>query len=181
MYRTRAFNYTTGERMDRPEFPRSSDYPHESEWYTAYYAYVSAMKVFDAFAEQCPAFPMYQRPKKIHAKEKGIPVPRTGYRHWNSGANKGKTGVIANSHVVSHRYMDEGDKGSSLRREIKRKERILVSQEIAEGMEDYYADSEEEYDWTDYLALTDPYDYYESGCGDMWCHICGIDSEDEED
>jgi hypothetical protein len=174
MYRIRAFNRTTGESMQRPEFPRLLDYPHNSDWYQAYYVYLSAVKRFDAFAAECPAFPAYQRPKMVHATERGIPVPRTGYRRWNSGANKGKTGVIANSHVVSHRYMDEGDKGSSLRREIKRKERILVSQEIAEGIEEYRMETEipdDEYE-----------DYYEFGCGDSLCSVCGwnTESDDEE-
>lgn len=78
-------------------------------------------------------------------EEKGIPVPRTGKRRWHSGKNSGKTGVIGNSHVVSHRYMDEGDKGPALRREIRRKEQVIVDQEIAEGFSEWLYDGVDGY------------------------------------
>lgn len=185
MYRVRAFNRLTGESMERPEMPRIMAFDHMSDWLPAYYSYVSAMKVFEAFAAQCPAFPMWERPKMKHAERKGIPVPRTGYRRWHSGANKGKSGVIANSHVVSHRYMSEGDKGPSLRREIKRKERVIVALEIAEGLDDYYADVEDEYlsslpEWElwEYEGYPE-YDEYGYECGDPYCDICGTGSEED--
>lgn len=80
--------------------------------------------------------------------EKGIPVPGTGNYHGHSGKNSGKTGVIANSHVVSHRYADEGEKGPCLRREIKRKERIMVKAEIAQGFSDWLYGDMDDYDPT---------------------------------
>lgn len=153
MYLDRAFNYETREFMNKPEYPRFSDYGYISEWLPAYYAYLSAKKVYDAFAAECPEYPMWERPKMVHAKKRGIPVPRTGYRRWHSEANKGKSGVIANSHVVSHRYMSEGEKGPDLRREIKRKERVMVASEIAEGYAEWlYGDESDDYD---------PYEYYD--------------------
>lgn len=153
MYSSRAFNYLTRESMNKPEYPRFSNYGHLSEWLKAYHAYLSGMKVYDAFVATCPPFPSYERPKMVHAKEKGIPIPRTGYRRWHSNANKGKSGVIANSRVVSHRYMSEGDKGPDLRREIKRKERVYVAAEIAEGYAEWlYGDESDDYDPYEYVA-----------------------------
>jgi len=39
-------------------------------------------------------------------------------------------GVIGNSRIVPHRYMDEGDNGPAHRREIKRREKRLWKKEI---------------------------------------------------
>lgn len=88
------------------------------------------------------------RAREYARSEKGIPVPGTGRMAAPSGKNSGKTGVIGNSHVVSHRYMDEGEKGPSLRREIKRKERIMVEAEIAQGFSDWLYGDMDDYDPT---------------------------------
>lgn len=76
------------------------------------------------------------------AEFKGIPVPRTSSRRYHSKKDSGKTGVIGNSHIVSHRYMMEGDKGPALRREIKRKERLMVLAEISEEFDSWLADKD---------------------------------------
>lgn len=70
-------------------------------------------------------------------EEKGIPVPGTGNYRFRRAYYKNGHGVISGSHVVSHRYKSEGDKGKGLRREIKRKERVMVSEEITEGFSDW--------------------------------------------
>lgn len=148
MFRERAYNRLTGEQMYKPEFPRYSEYEHVSEWLPAYYTYISSMKLYQAFEASCPPRWVWEPSKMVHAKQKGIPIKGTGNRRWRSGENKGKSGVIASSHVVPHRYMHEGDKGKWLRREIKRKERMYVRQEIAEGFADwlYPPDVFDEYD-----------------------------------
>lgn len=89
--------------------------------------------------------------REYACSEKGIPVPGTGNYRWHSGKNSGKAGVIANSHVVSHRYADEGEKGPSLRREIKRKERIMVEAEIAQGFSDWLYGDMDDYDPMEYF------------------------------
>lgn len=185
---TFAYNRETKERMQKPKWPDYQGYAHSSEWYPAYYRYLSAMKVWDAFVKALPEEISYKRPNLVHATEKGIPVPRTGSRRWHSGKNSGKTGVIGSSRVLPHRYMDEGDKGKGHNRHIKRLERALwrseALEELREEQESYYV---EEYDWTDYLRLTDPQDYvwvndddiedhseYEDrfGCNDPYCLQC---------
>lgn len=52
------------------------------------------------------------------------------WKFWYSRAKNG--GVIGNSRIVPHRYMDEGDKGPALRREIKRREERLWRKEAEE-------------------------------------------------
>lgn len=120
-------NRLTGETMVRPVYPRFTDYPHVTEWTTAYYRYLSQMKVWNAFLEALPTEYAWERPKLKHATKKGVPVPRTashGRRKYKNGA-----GVSANSRVLPHRYADEGDKGQQHRREIRRKERTLWESE----------------------------------------------------
>lgn len=97
--------------------------------------------------------------RRFHAlpEDKGTPVPGTGKSRWHSRKDSGKAGVIGSSRVLPHRYMDEGDKGKAHNRRIKRVERAQwLSEAMAELQEEYDA---EEYDWTDYAVLTDPYDY----------------------
>lgn len=74
-----------------------------------------------------------------HARpeEKGIPVPGTGGSNYHSKKDSGKGGVSGGSRIVPHRYMDEGDKGKGHRREIRRKERPMVQDQISEGLWDY--------------------------------------------
>ena len=150
-----AYNRLINARMAKPQRPHYSDYPHLSEWYPAYYRYLSEMKVWTEFAESVAKVRyVYTPPKLTHATEKGIPVPRlrkSGRRKFKNGS-----GVSANSRVLSHRYADEGEKGKGLRREIRRKEKLMwhaeANQELTEELQD-------DYDWTDYMRLTDPHDY----------------------
>lgn len=130
-----AFNTLTRERMEKPVYPRLSEYDGDlSAWYKATYRHVSALKIWDAFVEACPRETTWQRPKLVHATEKGIPVPHTGRSRWHSAKNSGKTGVIGSSRMLPHRYMDEGDKGKGHNRHIKRLERALWQREwIDEG------------------------------------------------
>lgn len=60
------------------------------------------------------------------------PVAGSGRSRWHSRKNRpGKAnGVSASSRIVSHRYADEGEKGPSLRREIRRKERRFWTREM---------------------------------------------------
>jgi hypothetical protein len=133
-----AFNRLTRESMEKPSYPRLSEFDGDiSEWYRATYRYVSALKIWDAFVEAMPPAIQYERPKLVHATEKGVPVPRTGRSRWHSGKNSGKSGVIGNSRVLPHRYMDEGDKGATHNRHIKRVERSLWRSEALEDLRDY--------------------------------------------
>jgi hypothetical protein len=106
------------------------DYPHDSEWYVAYYRHCSALKVWNSFVASCPPLPEYKRSKLRHATEKGIPV--SGLRSGRGGCWKPVNGhgVSAGSHVLSHRYACEGDKGTSVRREVRRKEDRLWRKEV---------------------------------------------------
>lgn len=125
MYERRPFiaiNRLTGERMQRPEFPESLRYSHYSEYYQAYYRYVSEMKLWDAFIERMPKVEPYKRPKLRHATEKGVPV--AGLRDGARRKYVNGSGVSANSRILPHRYADEGDKGKGHRKEIRRKERV---------------------------------------------------------
>ena len=118
------FNRETRERMEKPEYPRLSEFDGDISLYTkATYRYVSEMKVWDAFVESLPPAYEYKRPKLVHATEKGVPVP--GIRSGGRRKYKNGAGVSANSRVLSHHYRDEGEKGKGHRREIKRKERAL--------------------------------------------------------
>jgi hypothetical protein len=165
-----AYNWRTGERMLKPERPRLGMEGHISEWQAAYYYYCSQMKIYDAFVEECPPFPHWQRPKLKHATEKGIPVPRTGARRWHSGKSSGKTGVIGSSRMLPHRYMDEGDKGAIHNRHIKRVER---AQWLSEWQED--SNSEEAYDtaeWFESVYVWWEVDDYDESPYDDWCETC---------
>lgn len=124
---TYAFNRTTGERMEKPKWPDYREFPHESEWRPAYYRYVSAMKLWDAFVKTLPDDYRYGRAKLTHATEKGVPIPRL--RGGKRRKYKNGAGVSANSRILPHRYADEGDKGQSHRREIRRKERVQWQRE----------------------------------------------------
>lgn len=152
----RAFNPLTREWMEQPKRPSIFDYSHVSEWLPAHYQYISDMKKWEAFIAELPATYVYKRPKLTHATEKGIPVPRTGSRRWHSGKNSGKSGVIGNSRVLPHRYMDEGDKGKAHNRHIKRVERAQWRAEAMADMEEYSA---YEGGWTLYDWEEDMYDY----------------------
>lgn len=122
-----AFNRLTGERMEKPRWPEYREYSHLSEWYEAYYRYVSAMKLWNAFLKAMPNEYRYNRPKLRHATEKGVPV--SGLRDGARRKYVNGSGVSANSRILPHRYADEGDKGSGHRREIRRKERVQWLQE----------------------------------------------------
>lgn len=153
---TYAFNRETGERMEQPKWPDHMQYAHNSEWLPAYYRYVSAMKVWDAFVEALPYDYGYKRHRLTHATEKGVPVPRTGCYGRRKYVNG--SGVSANSRVLSHRYRDEGEKGKILRREIKRKERALWRSEATQEIQEY---RDYECGWTLYdPEYDDMYDEY---------------------
>lgn len=123
-----AFNRLTRETMVKPVYPRLSEYDGDiSAWYKATYRYVSAMKLWDAFVEACPREITWQRPKLVHATEKGVPVPGTYKRSRRKYVNG--SGVSANSRILSHHYRDEGEKGQGHRREIRRKERVQWQRE----------------------------------------------------
>jgi len=165
------FNRETRERMEKPEYPRLSEFNGDISLYTkATYRYVSKMKVWDAFVESLPPAYEYKRPNLVHATEKGVPVSRLrsgGRRKYKNGA-----GVSANSRVLSHHYRDEGERGKTLRREIKRKERVLWLREWEREQQEEaeYGYAVEDYDWTDYDALTDPYDFYD--VEEYECPVC---------
>lgn len=187
MYQPRpliAINRLTGERMQRPEFPESLRYSHYSEYYQAYYRYVSEMKLWDAFIARMPKVESYKRPKLRHATEKGIPV--AGLRDGARRKYVNGSGVSANSRILPHRYADEGEKGKGHRREIRRKEETLWRAEAVQEMEEYQDyeggwslyeyDACDEYDWTDYDRLTDPREYswdgYEWDEDEYECNYC---------
>ncbi|QDH93870.1 hypothetical protein SEA_EVY_239 [Streptomyces phage Evy] len=75
--------------------------------------------------------------KELAIRTKGIPVPGTGRVSCGGycchSSSSGNSGVMGNSRIVSHRYMDEGEKGRAHRREIRRKERVFW---MAEAMEE---------------------------------------------
>lgn len=56
----------------------------------------------------------------------GIPVPHTGRKRYHRTT---QAGVSASSHVVSHRYADEGEKGRLMRRLVRRRETRLWKRE----------------------------------------------------
>jgi hypothetical protein len=105
--------------------------------------------------------------KRYHAlpEDKGIPVPytacRTRYKYVNGA------GVSASSRVVSHRYADEGDKGKSLRREIKRVERAQWLSEWQEEQE-----SQEVYDTAEWFAAWAFWWEDDATCGNPYCEVC---------
>lgn len=168
----RAFNRLTGESMSKPQRPSMFEYEHLSEWLPAHYQYISDMKKWDAFIAELPSTYTYERPKLKHAQEKGIPVARTGSRRWHSGKNSGKAGVIGNSRVLPHRYMDEGDKGKAHNRHIKRVERAQWRAEWEQEQQEteYYGYTVEEYYCDDDYDEWDDYD--ESPYGDDYCETC---------
>jgi hypothetical protein len=63
---------------------------------------------------------------------RGVPIPRTGKRRHHKYYNG--SGVSANSRVLAHHYADEGDKGTALRREIRRKERVQWQRDWSQEM-----------------------------------------------
>ena len=69
---------------------------------------------------------------------KGVPIPRTGgvRSHGNYGGQRSR-GVSGNSHILSHRYPIEGDKGPVHRRAIRRAETALWHAEVWEALQDY--------------------------------------------
>lgn len=84
-------------------------------------------------------------------EDKGTPVPHTGVRRVSSGKDSGKGGVSGGSRVLPHRYMSEGDAGPQHRREVRRKERRMVADEINEGFRDwlYEGADYDPLDWMD--------------------------------
>lgn len=125
VWRDCAYNSLTRERMYRPQRPSLYSHGHYTEWLPAYYTYLSELKVWEAFIEDLPTDVKWKRSRFTHATEKGVPVPHTGKRRWHSGKNgSGGSGVIGNSRVLPHRYMDDGDKGAAHNRHIKRLERV---------------------------------------------------------
>jgi hypothetical protein len=168
-YVGRAYNRLTGESMDKPNRPSVYEFSHLSEWLPAHYAYLSELKKWEAFIAELPAYAVWERPKFKHATKKGIPVPRTGARRWHSRKDSGKTGVIGSSRVLPHRYMDEGDKGATHNRHIKRVERAQWQAEAMEELnqEDAYSVDE----WFGSVYGLD-YDYDESPYGDDYCETC---------
>lgn len=52
------------------------------------------------------------------------------WKFWYKRPENG--GVIGNSRIIPHRYLDEGDKGKQHRREIKRREERLWRKEARE-------------------------------------------------
>lgn len=138
------------------------------------------------------------RRKTFHAlpEEKGTPVPGTGGKRWRKwSANNG--GVSAGSHVISHHYASEGDKGRTVRKLVRSRERALWldewQQEQNQDAEygyardvysagDWFSDDPYAYDWyygeddydeTDMWNDPDYWGRVDMGCGDPWCHICG--------
>lgn len=141
------------------------------------------------------------RRRNFHAlpEEKGTPVAGTGGKRWRKwSANNG--GVSAGSHVVSHHYANEGDKGRTVRKLVRNRERALWLSEWQEEQNYSAYDSETVAQWfydnsddvdsdiipsvytvgetvvewpNDYYDEYE-YDYSESyGCGDPYCDICG--------
>lgn len=113
-------------------------------------------------------------------REKGVPVPHTGKRKrrkWENGS-----GVSASSHVLSHYYADEGDKGRWVRKVVRNRERQMWRDEwLAEQFEtDAYGYEVDDYDvkeWFDSEPLLwDWYDddeyWVDMGCGDPHCPYC---------
>lgn len=148
-------------KVPMPEFPLSHNFPdtvkgwaarekNRADWY-AFWRYLANLR--------------FHTPQE----DKGVPVEGTGKYRWHSGKNSGKTGVSGNSHVVSHRYMGEGDKGPGHRREIKVKERVMVNAEIREGMEEWDAATAlfSQYSmctWCDCLIQWDGKEWLSDGC-----------------
>lgn len=58
------------------------------------------------------------------------PIPGTGRRRFKWCSRS--TGVSANSRIMPHRYADEGDKGRTFRRLIRRRETRLWRRELGE-------------------------------------------------
>lgn len=116
-------------KVPMPEFPLGHNFPDTVKGWAA----------CEKNREDWYAFWKYLAGLRFHTpqEDKGIPVEGTGKHRYHSRKDSGKTGVIGNSHVVSHRYMDEGDKGPSHRREIKRRESVMVNAEIAEGINEW--------------------------------------------
>lgn len=115
--------------------------------------------------------------RRFHAlpEDKGIPVPGTGSSRWHSGKNSGKTGVIGSSRMLPHRYMDEGDKGKSHNRHIKRLERRLWLQDwLDEGYD--HEDAVTVGEWfsrsSEWWEVDDSEDWEPRDCGNRYCEIC---------
>lgn len=79
---------------------------------------------------------------------KGIPIPRSGlYRkRWSPHATR-NSGVMGNSRILAHRYMDELDNGRWHRREIRRKERAAWMAEAIAEMEEEFSSLMDEPDF----------------------------------
>lgn len=76
---------------------------------------------------------------KAHS-EKGTPIPGTGHGVRGFSENKTKNhGVIGGSHIVT-KWDDEGEKGTLVNREIRRKEKVLwMAEAIVEMQEELYS------------------------------------------
>lgn len=107
--------------------------------------------------------------RRFHAlpEDKGIPVPHTG--KWNRRKHANGSGVSASSRILSHRYADEGEKGTLIRREVRRKERAQwLSDWIDEGYD--YEDAGNVSEWFGSRDLM--WDWYEEDYG-TYCDVCG--------
>lgn len=82
----------------------------------------------------------YIRSEEVARSVKGVPIPGTGHGVRGFGENKTKNhGVIGGSHIVT-KWDDEGEKGTLVNREIRRKERALwMAEAIAEMEEEFYS------------------------------------------
>ncbi|WPH58154.1 hypothetical protein SEA_LUCKYSOCKE_203 [Streptomyces phage LuckySocke] len=149
--------------MRMPEFPLYHNFPDtikgreaEEKNRTEWYAYWEWM-----------------RNRRFHAlpEDKGIPVPGTGTRRYRKSRNG--SGVSASSRVLSHYYADEGEKGRTVRKLVRNRERALW---LSEWQEERNEDAEYGYARDVYSAgdwfSDDPY---------MWDWYYGEDDYDRED
>lgn len=62
-----------------------------------------------------------------------MPVPGTGRRRYHSRKDRAgrPNGVISSSRILPHQYADEGDKGPTLRRKLRRAENRMWRAETA--------------------------------------------------
>jgi hypothetical protein len=77
--------------------------------------------------------------REVANASRGIPIPGTGRGgHWGKANASRNSGVMGNSRILPHRYMDELDNGRQHRREIRRKENVMWKAEAFSEMEEEF-------------------------------------------
>lgn len=189
MVRSRCWNTEGKQHVSNFEFKTVYDlgYTDKGGWT------VEAEENLREYHKEQDAHWAWMRGRRFHAhpEDKGIPVEGTGVRRHRRSWTHNGTSVSSGSHVLSHYYADEGDKGRWVRKLVRRRERAMwLSEWQTEQNEDAYqgyaVDAYDAGEWFSSQSLMwdwyeDDYDvdslydnYSDFDCGDPYCDLCSF-------